>query len=475
MSTPTTTFPAFQPSGFATSQFNYPILLNDLNSNDRSFLKELIRKYGAENYGLWQLLMGRTATYQMTDNKQFYHYEKRELHSSLTIGDTQSTGTPGASYTFTVAADSYYVNGACAARVNETGVLASNQSVALYISAIPSTTANAWTVTITPENSTDIVASAGGTGSGQLLAGDAFLFRGIMDIGEASTTSSGLAPVYDKIYNTTTEHRDDFTMTDFSLIEKQEVVLADGRQYYKYLAQDDMNRRYMNNMFFKVLEANGASNRSANGTFGTIGVQPRVAANGSTVQYVAGNPTISDFHTLGRALNFFGAPGEYHMLMDFYSYQSLSDMLFTTYKNTFLAATYESFDGDGKEAAAAYGFSSFKEDGITYHFIKNPLYNPEMVYKRQTNASTGSSYNNYSLLIPQRINQDPKMQSVTYPSFQIVWQTDPNMQMQRIYTWDYGGAATNNKTGQLQATVSMSSYFGVRVIASVQYALFIGI
>ena len=475
MATPQTSYPAFTPSGFATSQFSYPVLLNDLNSNDRSFLKDLIRKYGAENYGLWQLLMGKTATYQMTDNKQFYHYEKRELHSSLTVANTVSTGTPGASYTFTVAADSYYVNGACAARVNETGVLASNQSVPLYISAVPSTTANAWTVTITPENTGDVVSSAGAAGAGQILAGDAFLFRGIMDIGEASTTSQGLAPVYDKIFNTTTEHRDDFTMTDFSLIEKQEVVLADGRQYYKYLAQDDMNRRYMNNMFFKVMEANGASNRSANGTFGTIGVQPRVQAGGSIVQYVAGNPTISDFHTLGRALNFFGAPGEYHMLMDFYSKQSLSDLLFTTYKNTFLAASYESFDGGGKEAAAAYGFDSYKEDNITYHFIINPMYNAEMVYKRTVQASTGDSYRNYSLLIPQRINQDPKMQSVTYPSFQIVWQTDPNMMNQRIYTWDYGGAATQNKTGQLNATVSMSSYFGVRCLAVNQYAIFQGI
>jgi len=228
-------------------------------------------------------------------------------------------------------------------------------------------------------------------------------------------------------------------------------------------------------MFFKVLEANGATNRSANGTFGTIGVQARVAANGSTVQYVAGNPTISDFHTLGRALNFFGSPGEYHMLMDFYSKQSLSDMLFTTYKNTFLACSYESFDGGGQEAAAAYGFDVYKEDNITYHFKWNPLYNPEMVYKRSIQGSTGSSYNNYSLLIPQRINQDPKMQSVTYPSFQIVWQTAPTMSMQRIYTWDYGGAADNNKTGTLNATVSMSSYFGVRTIAAVQYAIFQGI
>ncbi len=466
------TAPAYSPSGFATSQFNYPILLNDLNSNDRSFMKELIRKYGAENYGLWQLLMGKTATYEWTANKQYYHYEKRELHDSLSVASTVSATGAGNSVNITVGADSYYITGACAARVNETCVLASNQSVLFYISAIPSTASNNWVITLTPSNTTDIVAS-GNTNGAQVLAGDAILFRGIMDIGEASTLSQGLAPVYDKIYDTTTEHRDDFTITDFATMEKQEVRLSDGQFYYKYLAMDDMNKRFMNNMFVKVMEANGASNRSANGTYGTIGVQPRVSANGSTIQYTAGAPTITDFHTLGRTLNFYGAPGEYHMLMDFFSKQALDDLLFTTYKGTFLNATWESFDGGGKEAAAAYGFDTFREDNITYHFKLNPMYNPEMFYKRV--ATKGNSYANYSLLIPQRINQDPKMQSVTYPSFQIIWQALQTLGSPRIYTWEYGGAAPSNKTATLNDTVSMMSYFGCRVIAPNQYALFVGV
>lgn len=432
----------------------------------------MIRKYGTENYGLWQLLMGQTATYEMTDNKQFYHYEKRELHASISVANTVNTGTPGASVTFVVGLDSYYESGAkCPARINESGIIDSS-GVACWISAIPVITTNAWRVTISPKNTTDIIASAGTNGA-QLLAGDTFLFRGLMDMGEASTTSQGLAPVYDKIYNTTTEHRDDFTATDFTMMEKQEVILYEGQQYYYSLAQGDMNKRYMNNMFFKVMEANGASNQAANGTFGTIGVQPRVAANGSTIQYTAGMPTITDFHTLGRALNFFGSPGEYHMLNDFYSKQAVSDLLFTTYKNTFNAANYESVGGN-KEAGAAYGFDTYRIDNITYHMVVNPMYNTEMIYKRTPQATTGSNYRNYSITIPQRINQDPKS-GESYPCFQIVWQTNTNMGGNRIKTWTYGGAATENQTGTLVKTTSMMSYFGVRVIAANQYALWQGV
>ena len=462
------TYPSFSQSGFATSQFGYPVLLNDLNSNDRSFLKKLIRKYGSENYGLWQMLMGQTATYEMTDNKQFYHYEKRQLHPSVSVlANVAGTGA-GNTITFTVGSDSYYIDGTSAPRVGEEVEIVSSGKIA-QISAVPSTTANAWTVTLKPLNTTDTVNSAGSTG---LTAGDIIAFRGRLDVGEASTLGNGIAPVYDKIFNQTTEHRDDFTSSDFALIEKQEVMTVDGQQYYWPLALDDMNRRFMNNMFWKILEANGANNLG-NGTYGTIGVQPRVSQYGSTIQFQQGNPQLSDFQTLGRALNFFGAHGEYHMLNDFYTKQTTSNMLFTLFKNTFNACTYESV-GATKEAAAAYGFDTFRDSNITYHMYQNPMYNVEMVYKRIPSASLGDFYRYYSLLIPQRINQDPKM-GESYPSFQIVFQTTTAFSNNRIYTWAYGGAAQENKTGTLNKTYSMQSYYGVRVIAANQFALFTGV
>jgi len=105
------TLPGFSQSGFATSQFAYPVLLNDLNSNDRSFLHKLVRKYGVENYGLWQLLMGKTATYERTENKQFYHYEKRQQHPSLSVATSVASTGAGNAVTFTVGSDSYYESG----------------------------------------------------------------------------------------------------------------------------------------------------------------------------------------------------------------------------------------------------------------------------------------------------------------------------------------------------------------------------
>lgn len=460
-------FPTYAAMGSSTNQFNYPILFNDLNSNDRSFLKDLIRKFGAENYGLWNLLMGRTGEYVTTENKQYYHYEKRELQPSVTVANTVSATGAGNDITILVsnAVGNYYVDGTCPARIGEE-VNIESSNILCTITAIPVTTANAWQVTLTPNNTSETIASVGGA---SLLAGELISFRGRMNVGEASTTGTGLYPVYDKIYNTTTEQRDDFTVTDFALIEKQEVFTVNGQQYYTPLALDDMNRRFMNQMFWAVLESNGANNLG-NGTYGTIGVQPRVEASGSTIYYQGGNPQISDFQTLSRALNFYGSPGDYHLLFDFYSKQSITNTLFQTFKQTFNLVNWESVGGS-KEAAVAYGFDYYRDNNINFFMGLNPLYNPEMILKRATAANLPSFYQNYGLCIPQRINQDVMQPETSYPSFQIVFQM---LDGQRMKTWDYGAMAMRNQTGTMNYTISMESIWGVRVIAANQYALFIG-
>lgn len=459
------TSPQFTQSSFATGALNYPVLLNDLNSNYRSFTKSLIRKYGNENYALIQMALGNSVDIDFSDNKQFYHYEKRQLHSSVSVAaDVARTG-PGASITLTVGSDSYYEGGnKSPIRVFETVLIVSSGQFA-QITAINQSVAGAHTFTLTPLNTADNLSSAGST---SILATEVIAFRGATNVGEASSKIAGMAPVYDKIFNTTTEHRDDFNVTDVASIEKQEVVLGkNGQQYYTDLALDDLNMRYLNDGFFKCME--GVSVNNIANTFGTIGVIPRVKANGSTVQYAAGAPTIADFHTLSRNLNYFGSAGEYHMLQDMLSKQAISDLLFTTYKNTFNAASYESVGGS-KEASAAYGFDTLRIDNITYHLFSNPMFNTTQVYKRAT--PIGDAYKYFSLLIPQRVNQDPKM-GTSYPSFQLVFQKTKNGD--RIQTWETGGMANANKTDKAERNIHMLSYPGVRVFAANQYAIFQGV
>jgi len=459
---PTNTFPSYAQSGVALSASNRQ-LLNDLNILDRSFEKSLVRKYGAENYAIVQMALGNAVTEGTTENRSFYHYEKRGLHQAVKV-NAQITGpSAGAAVTITLASESHYNSGTQSpVRVGEV-VRIMTSGIEGQITAVNKTTAGAHTATITPLVSTQAFTSSGTT---NLVASEYLLLRGAVNIGENSTVLDGINPILDKITNTTTEHRDDFTITDRGDIEKNEVDFGNGNHYYYYLAQDDMNRRYMNQAWIKIMEGVAVNNLS-NGTVGTLGVIPRVAAGGTTIQYSAGSGAISDIHSLTRSLNFYGGAGEYHWLQDIYQRQEVNDLLFGKYNQG--AIVYGSVGGS-QEAAVSYGFSSFMIDGYTFHFFLNNMFSPEAMYQISPGSLTPEK-RNYGVLIPQKINSDPKS-GKQFPSFQLIFQ---QVNGQRILTTETGMLAPSNKTTNAQKTISMLSYPGVRVYAANQYAIFQGV
>ena len=460
------TFPSTPtPSGVALSSANRS-LLNNLNIFDRSFEKNLVRIYGAENYAIVQMALGNSVMEAKSDNRQFYHYEKRGLHQAVTVNAQISAPAAGAAVTVTLGSGSYYSSGTQSPiRVGEV-VRIMTSGIEGQVTAVNKTTANAHTATITPLRAADAFVSAG---SVNLLAGEYLLLRGAVNIGEQSTVLDGISPLLDKITNTTTEHRDDFTITDRADIEKNEVDFGNGQFYYYYLAMDDMNKRYMNQAFFKIMEGVAVDNLSSyGGSVGTLGVIPRVSAAGSTIQYSASSgPVIADIHTLTRTLNFYGGAGEYHFLQDIYQRQAVNDLLFGKYNNG--AIRYASVGGS-EEASVSYGFNSFSIDGYTFHFFLNNMFSPEAVYQINPGAQVPEK-RNYGLLIPQKINNDAKT-GKQFPSFQIVFQ---EVNGQRVLTTETGMLAPANKTTTANKTITMLSYPGVRTFAANQYAIFQGV
>lgn len=467
------TFPAYSQGAVSGASANRA-LLNDLNIFDRSFEKNLVRKYGAENYAIVQMALGNSVVEAKSDNRLFYHYEKRGLHQAVSVKAAVVAPVAGANVTVTIGSSagttfdndpSYYksqlpLRPGEVVRIMTSGI--EGQVVSVSTGAYP------LTAVIRPLVSTQAFVSAG---SANLLASDFLMLRGAVNIGEGSTVLNGMSPVLDKIENTTTEHRDDFTITDRAAIEKNEVDFGNGNQYYYYLAQDDMNRRYMNNAFFKIME--GVAVDNITGTVGTTGVIPRVAASGTTIQYTSGQfggvsgTDMSNMQSITRSLNFYGGSGEYHFLQDIYQRQEINNLLFGKYANG--AISYGSVGGS-QEAAASYGFSSFMIDGYTFHFFLNNMFSPEAVYHINPGALTPEK-RNYGVLIPQKINSDAKT-GKQFPSFQIVFQ---EVNGQRILTTETGMLAPQNKTTTANKTLSMLSFPGVRVFAANQYAIVEGV
>jgi hypothetical protein len=467
------TFPAYSQGAISSSATNRA-LLNDLNIFDRSFEKNLVRKYGAENYAIVQMALGNSVTEAKSDNRLFYHYEKRGLHQAVSVKAAVVAPTAGANVTVTIgsssattfANDPSYYSSSLPLRPGEVVRIMTSGIEGQVVSV--STGSYPLTAVIRPLVSTQAFVSAG---SANLLASDFLMLRGAVNIGEGSTVLNGMSPILDKIENTTTEHRDDFTITDRASIEKNEVDFGNGNFYYYYLAQDDMNRRYMNNAFFKIME--GVAVNNITGTVGTTGVIPRVEAGGTTIQYTSGQfggvsgTDMSNMQAITRSLNFYGGSGEYHFLQDIYQRQEVNNLLFGKYANG--AISYGSVGGS-QEAAASYGFSSFMIDGYTFHFFLNNMFSPEAVYHINPGALTPEK-RNYGLLIPQKINSDAKT-GKQFPSFQIVFQ---EVNGQRILTTETGMLAPQNKTTTANKTLSMLSFPGVRVFAANQYAIVEGI
>ncbi|MGL4790091.1 MAG: hypothetical protein ACRCW1_01675 [Anaerotignaceae bacterium] len=467
------TFPAYSQGAVAGASTNRQ-LLNDLNIFDRSFEKNLVRKYGAENYAIVQMALGNSVMEAKSDNRLFYHYEKRGLHQAVSVkaavvapvAGANVTVTIGSSSATTFANDPSYYSSSLPLRPGEVVRIMTSGIEGQVVSV--STGAYPLTAVIRPLVSTQAFVSAG---SANLLASDFLMLRGAVNIGEGSTVLNGMSPILDKIENTTTEHRDDFTITDRAAIEKNEVDFGNGNQYYYYLAQDDMNRRYMNNAFFKIME--GVAVDNITGTVGTTGVIPRIAANGTTIQYTSGQfggvsgTDMSNMQAITRSLNFYGGSGEYHFLQDIFQRQDVSNLLFGKYNNG--AISYGSVGGS-QEAAVSYGFSSFMIDGYTFHFYLNNMFSPESVYHINPGALVPEK-RNYGVLIPQKINSDAKT-GKQFPSFQIVFQ---EVNGQRILTTETGMLAPQNKTTTANKTISMLSYPGVRTFAANQYCIVEGI
>lgn len=467
------TFPTYSQGAVAGASTNRQ-LLNDLNIFDRSFEKNLVRKYGAENYAIVQMALGNSVVEAKSDNRLFYHYEKRGLHQAVSVkaavvapvAGANVTVTIGSSSATTFANDPSYYSSSLPLRPGEVVRIMTSGIEGQVVSV--STGAYPLTAVIRPLVSTQAFVSAG---SANLLASDFLMLRGAVNIGEGSTVLNGMSPILDKIENTTTEHRDDFTITDRAAIEKNEVDFGNGNQYYYYLAQDDMNRRYMNNAFFKIME--GVAVDNITGTVGTTGVIPRIAANGTTIQYTSGQfggvsgTDMSNMQAITRSLNFYGGSGEYHFLQDIFQRQDVSNLLFGKYNNG--AISYGSVGGS-QEAAVSYGFSSFMIDGYTFHFYLNNMFSPESVYHINPGALVPEK-RNYGVLIPQKINSDAKT-GKQFPSFQIVFQ---EVNGQRILTTETGMLAPQNKTTTANKTLSMLSFPGVRVFAANQYAIVEGV
>jgi len=467
---PTTGAPG--PVSYSNATTTSSALFNDINIIIPDLIPELYDRYGAESYGMLIEFMGemggvmRSVTETGTSStRQFFHYEKGRAFPSGSVNANVTGATAGASITITLAANSYTNSGTESGfRPNDVGFIGST-GVKFQVGTVTRTT-NAFTVVLVPLSATQTLASLGQAST--CLAGEGLFLVGNQAAGEASTAMASLNSLIYKITGSTTEVRDDFPISDVAKMNSTPINFGGGNYSYYKLGQTELNKRFIYSVENAVIEGVPVTNTTGvtNGSIGTLGVIPQVAANGAEVDYTIGAMQIGDLQACARVWQYNGGPSEYHILQETNQQDDVDTLLFGKYNNG--AIRYASVGGD-ERSSVAYGFKSFNVKGTSIHFWVYRNFSIPTVYGYI--PTTGAFRANYGLAIPQGVTPDAQNGTLR-PNLQWVYQeVTPGM---RFYTYESGGLAAQNKTTTMNLVLTQICYVGTRTKSPQQFSVFKG-
>jgi hypothetical protein len=463
-----------QPGAIALSGGANRALVSQLQLLTPQYYKEYIEKYGNEDFTWWMATFGGM---EEVKNQQYFWFENRgKLMPSLTVA-SQVSATVGSPVTLTLSAGDHYNSGTQAPlRIGDTVRVASS-NIEGTITAIPSTTAYAFTFTVQPKQSTQAFASAGST---NILANEVLLIGGDMDAGEASTSINPLIHLDQKYINTITEMRESWSATD--LAEMTEVyynsgVTGDmpaaqaGTSYFTYKGLVKANQRFKNFVEFKLLRGDVNTNTNANATsVGSQGIISKVNTDGETIGYTPGALDIAKLHEITRIMDVNGSANQVMWLCDLYQRQDFSDGIF----QTFPAGAFVWGQGEkSQDASVAYGFQSIKIDDYLFQVKKYRPFNTEFTTGKTPSVDY---FRNYGMIMPQGESRDAKDATKVYKNLTIMFQQPPagGTIGNGIRVWEWGGGSRNPSTGTMNDNVEMITYRGTRIVSCNQFLQVVG-
>ena len=465
------------PNVISLPAANYD-LISQLQILQPHNFRQFVANFGEQNFTTWLSTFGGM---ELVEGRDFFHFEDQgKLMAAVTIKTAVVAPAAGATVTIAIAVNDHWDSGSKSPlRVGETVRLASN-GVEGKVLTVNKTTPNAHTATVRPLKSTQAFVSAG---SANLLAGEIMKLGSNTEAGEASTNIDPQMPVDAKISNTTTEIRDDWKATDRAEMEKiyydyvpdggfMSAGIARGKQgAYTYRGLVLANRRFLNNVDFKLLFGGTQTNTGLNaGTVGTKGLVPEIVARGNAVTYSLGSLGIAKLHAITAQMDVNGNPSQNQWLMDIFQRQEFDDTLFAQYP----AGAYVWGSGSAsEEASVAYGFDNFKIDNYMLQLKKYAGFNTEVTHGKTPDVD---QYRNFGIIMPQgTVNTKSNNGGVTKQSklknVQVMYQEPMGggTIANGVKVWQYGGAADENMTGTMDHTVSMITYKAVRAAGLQQF------
>ena len=455
-----------QPGSISQSTQNRQLMV-DLQLLTPQYYKQYVNKYGNEDFTWW---LAANAGMEEVKNQNFFWFENRGKMMPAVTNASTVTGAAGATVTLTLAAANHYNSGTQSPlRVGETVRIASS-NIEGKILSVNTTTANAHTFTVRPLQSTQAFASAG---SSSLLANEVLLFAGFTEAGEASTQINPLIHLDQKYTNNITEIRDGWSNTDLAQMADTYYefpvsadMAANGVSAFTYKGMYKTLTRFKNNVEAKLMRGDIQNNTGLSNSVGTQGLVPKVAADGETVGYTAGNLDIQKLHEITRILDANGAAKQCSWLADIFQRQDFSDGIFSAYP----AGAFVYGQGEkSKEASVAYGFQEIYIDGYLFSVKKYSQFNTEVT----TGLNPNDDYfRNFGLICPMGETKDAKTAN-TLKNLTVMYQEPPKGGTigNGIRVWSYGGGSPNPTDGTLTNNIAMITYRALRCVAANQFMI----
>jgi hypothetical protein len=455
-----------QPGSISQSTQNRQLMV-DLQLLTPQYYKQYVNKYGNEDFTWW---LAANAGMEEVKNQNFFWFENRGKMMPAVTNASTVTGAAGATVTLTLAAANHYNSGTQSPlRVGETVRIASS-NIEGKILSVNTTTANAHTFTVRPLQSTQAFASAG---SSSLLANEVLLFAGFTEAGEASTQINPLIHLDQKYTNNITEIRDGWSNTDLAQMADTYYefpvsadMAANGVSAFTYKGMYKTLTRFKNNVEAKLMRGDIQNNTGLSNSVGTQGLVPKVAADGETVGYTAGNLDIQKLHEITRILDANGAAKQCSWLADIFQRQDFSDGIFSAYP----AGAFVYGQGEkSKEASVAYGFQEIYIDGYLFSVKKYSQFNTEVT----TGLNPNDDYfRNFGLICPMGETKDAKTAN-TLKNLTVMYQNPPagGTVGNGIRVWSYGGGSPNPTDGTMTNNIAMMTYRALRCVAANQFMI----
>lgn len=452
----------FSPSVISLPAANYE-LISDLNLLAPHYWKYFVQKYGDQNYTTW---LSTWAGMESVEGREFFHFESLGKRMAAVTNKTAvNAPAAGATVTVAIATDDHWDSGTKSPiRVGETVALASN-GIEGKVLTVNKTVDSAHTMTVRPLRADQAFASAG---SANLLVGEIIKLRSNTEAGEASSNIDPQMPIDERITNTTTEIRDDWTATDRAEMEAifydytddgsfGSAGIARGKQgAYTYRGLVEANKRYLNNVDLKLFFGGIQTNTGLNaGTVGTKGLVPEIVSRGTAVTYSLGSLNLGAIQAITAQMDVQGNPVMNQWLMDIFQRQEIDNTLFAQYP----AGAFVWGQGTAsQEASVGYGFQNFNIDGYMLQLKKQNIFNTEVLYGKTPNVD---QYRNFGIIIPQGTvgNRGKRIPNVT------VMYQEPmggGTISNGVKVWEYGGASPAANSATMIDTVSMICYKAIR-------------